>query len=380
MKGNSKNLENDNPRMVRGYAILAKGNEPKEIKRNVYKIPSQSGNGDYIVRYIDGKYSCTCPDYKYRKVICKHIHAVILWKKIKEKLQKEGIEEAKPITCKFCGSSDVIKYGKKNGKQNYMCKTCHRKFVLNEGFEGMKYNPKIITLTLDLYFKGVSSRKICDHLKQFYGLKVSHVTILNWIDKYITILDNYVRKLEPELGNAWHVDEMMVNIKGKWRWLWNVMDDETRFLLASVISKERKMEDARKVFQIAKMNGGKRKPKYIITDGLHAYEKAIRKEFITKGRKTIHIRNVGIRDGLNNPIERLHGTVRERDKVMRALKKEDSKIIDGLRIYYNYIRPHMGLNGKTPAEEAGLMELNGNRWLKLIKQAVKENGMSPTPT
>lgn len=206
-----------------------------------------------------------------------------------------------------------------------MCKTCHRKFVLNEGFEGMKYNPKIITLTLDLYFKGVSSRKICDHLKQFYGLKVSHVTILNWIDRYISILDEYVRKLEPEIGNAWHADEMMVNIKGQWRWLWNVMDDETRFMLASVISKERKIEDARKVFQIAKTNGGKRKSKYIITDGLHAYEGAIKKEFITKGGKTIHIRNVGIRDGLNNPIERLHSTVRERDKVMRALKKEDSR-------------------------------------------------------
>lgn len=117
----------------------------------------------------------------------------------------------------------------------------------------------------------------------------------------------------------------------------------------------------------------------IINVGLHAYEKAIRKEFITKRGETIHIRNVGIRDGLNNPIERLHGTVRERDKVMRALKKEDSKIIDGLRIYYNYIRPHMGLNGKTPAEEAGLMELNGNRWLELIKQAIKENGIPPNP-
>ena len=40
----------------------------------------------------------------------------------------------------------------------------------------------------------------------------------------------------------------------------------------------------------------------------------------------------------------------------------------------------MTLNGKKPAEEAGLMELNGNRWLELIKQAIKENGMPPTPT
>ncbi len=43
------------------------------------------------------------------------------------------------------------------------------------------------------------------------------------------------------------------------------MGDETRFLLASVISKERKwkmkMEDVRKVFKVAKVNGENRKPK-----------------------------------------------------------------------------------------------------------------------
>lgn len=295
--------------------------------------------------------------------------------KIKEKLKQEKTEEIKPITCKFCGSSDVIKYGKKNGKQNYLCKTCHRKFVLNEGFEKMKYNPKIITLTLDLYFKGVSSRKICDHLKQFYGLKVSHVTILNWTDKYIGILDNYVKKIEPDVGELWHADEMMVNIKGKWEWLWNVMDNETRFLLASVISRERKIEDARRVFQIAKQNAGKKRPKYLVTDGLHVYKRAFNKEFYVRYPKRGHI-ITGIRGNGkemdNNPVERLHGTVRERNKVQRALKKEDSKIIDGLRIYYNFIRPHQSLGGYTPAEVAGIdLQLDKNKWLSLIKQAIK---------
>jgi len=71
----------------------------------------------------------------------------------------------------------------------------------------------------------------------------------------------------------------------------------------------------------------------------------------------------------NNRIERFHGTVRERNKVMRAIKKPDSTIIEGQRIYYNHIRPHMALEGKTPAEVAGIdLQLEGNKWETIIKK------------
>lgn len=42
------------------------------------------------------------------------------------------------------------------------CKSCARKFVPNEEFEGIKYDPCVVTTTLDLYFKDVSLRKIAD--------------------------------------------------------------------------------------------------------------------------------------------------------------------------------------------------------------------------
>lgn len=45
-------------------------------------------------------------------------------------------------------------------------------------------------------------------------------------------------------------------------------------------------------------------------------------------------------------------------------------IIDGFRIYYNFIRPHMALNGKTPAEMASIdLDLEPNKWLSLIMKA-----------
>ena len=54
---------------------------------------------------------------------------------------------------------------------------------------------------------------------------------------------------------------------------------------------------------------------------------------------------------------------------MRSLKKTDSQIIDGQRIYYNYVKPHQGLDGKTPAEKAGIGVEDQNKWLGLIKKA-----------
>lgn len=56
--------------------------------------------------------------------------------------------------------------------------------------------------------------------------------------------------------------------------------------------------------------------------------------------------------------------MRERDKVLRGLKKDDSPIIKMMQAYY--IRNHQTL-GKTPAEAAGIGVGSGKHaWLQLI--------------
>jgi len=292
---------------------------------------------------------------------------------------EKTLDADKPFCCTHCGSENYIKYGKKNGKQHYLCKSCNRKFVDNLFFERMKGDPKIICLTLDLYFKGVSLRKISHHLKQFYNLNITHVTVFRWINRYICIMDEYVRQFKPQLSEIWNVDEMMVSVNGDWFYLWNVIDDETRFHLASVISKERKIADARKVLITAKKRSHGSKPSYIITDGLKSYKKAIDDEFHTVKCDTIHIGNVGIRGKHagkdifdNNLVERLHGTIRERNKTQRGLKDEYSAFIRGHQVYYNFIRPHTSLFDNTPAEIAGVnLNLGNKRWENLLMQSIK---------
>jgi hypothetical protein len=72
-------------------------------------------------------------------------------------------------------------------------------------------------------------------------------------------------------------------------------------------------------------------------------------------------------------VERLNGTKRERLKVMRGLDRDESaqKFVEADRLYYNFIRPHMALNGKTSAEMANInLQLEQNRWESLIRQSV----------
>ena len=61
-------------REERGLVIAA----TSKIEQNKlgWKVPSQSGNGTYVVNLDHGQPFCTCPDYEKRQQPCKHIHAV----------------------------------------------------------------------------------------------------------------------------------------------------------------------------------------------------------------------------------------------------------------------------------------------------------------
>jgi transposase-like protein/DNA-directed RNA polymerase subunit M/transcription elongation factor TFIIS len=358
--------------------MLSNGNEIKRINESAYRVKSQSGNGFYLVARQGSDWSCECPDYANRQVACKHIYAVYFSLNFREHVTSKNLslEITSPDQeqCSVCGSTHIQKWGwkyRKDGSrvQRFKCMSCsHRWNAKTEGFAGMRANPHAITVALDLYFKGVSLRKIVDHLKQFERVNVSFVAVYKWIRKYVALMRDYVDTLHPELSKVYHADETKVNIRGQWVWLWHLMDGDTRFLLASHVSQGRTVADAREAFREAKTIA-KTDARVVLTDGLESYKRAIEKEF----PNAVHVSGVGLQGRLNNNrMERYHGTLKERTKVMRGIKTPDSATFDGQRIYYNHIRPHQGLNGKTPGQAAGLeLGLGVNKWESLIKKATQ---------
>lgn len=108
-----------------------------------------------------------------------------------------------------------------------------------------------------------------------------------------------------------------------------------------------------------------------------AYPDAVRKELGriggpgSNGFVSPHYRVPSIRaKESNHRVERLHGTEKERIKVIRAFDNPDGAagLADGFRVHYNMVRTPQAL-GKTPAEAAGLEPLPGVKWREVIKAA-----------
>ena len=284
--------------------------------------------------------------------------------------------------CIGCKSNNIKKMGfretKSRGKQQrFLCKNCKKSFTLDEGFWKMKNNEVKITQCIDIYFRGVSLRKIQEHLQMFTPKNSHYSTIYRWIVKYVNIISTLTDNLQIQSGQELMSDEMEYHRLGEQNWFVDVMDTQTRFMVASDYMKSRTIENLTKVLKRGKFATGEQ-VKIVTTDGLQGYERGLKKSFGLKthwNHKSPIIHNVVIASerGFNHKIERLHNTIRDRTKIMRGFhgSLESAKsIMKGMEIYYNFIRKHQGIECKTPSEEA-IPELNlsTNKWLSLIKLA-----------
>jgi putative transposase len=235
----------------------------------------------------------------------------------------------------------------------------------------MKASPQVITSAMQLYFSGESLRNVTTFLK-LQGVKITHVTVYNWIKKYIGLMEKYLEKITPQLSDVWRADEMFVKFKGDMKYVYALMDEDSRFWIAKQVSDSKYTEDVQPLLAKGKEVAGK-KPKVFVTDGAQNYHEAHLKEFRTnQNPRTIHISSITLKgEHNNNRMERLNGEIRDREKVMRGLKKMDTPIIEGYKIYHNFVRPHQALDGKTPADIASITVEGKNKWITLIQNASK---------
>jgi transposase-like protein len=377
----TNNLQTIGTREDRGKAIAEKAGQIIRINDNSYKVKSQSSDTLYDVTSTEIGWKCSCPDHVSRGVQCKHIFGVIFSFGLRKEVEKVRIEPIDGVSsCVYCHSANIKKDGIRHNKsgdiQRFICYDCNKKFSINIGFEKMKHNPQAVTTAMQLYFSGESLRHTKESLK-LLGVYVSHQTVLNWIGKYTELMKQYVDKLKPNVGSTWRADEVFIKFSGNMKYLFALMDDETRYWIAQEVADTKFKHDAKTLLHEAKEIAGKR-PNTFITDGLQSYHDAFNKEFYSnKKPQSKHINAIKLNgDKNNNKMERINGEIRDREKVMRGLKSKDTPIIAGYQIFHNYMRPHEALKGKTPAEACGIKVEGENKWVTLIQNASQKNNYS----
>jgi transposase-like protein len=374
-------------RQERGLEI-AKHSTISENADGSFSVPSQTLEGKaYTVKVFGTEWTCDCPDFLNRADqidSCKHIFAVRFWIASRVELQekpKPKVFSEDAVQCPKCGSIRAIMFGHANGKQTFKCGDCGKRF--REGLiKKAQYSPETITLTLDLYFSGLSLRKITRTLNDHFDMNLGKSTVYRWIEGFVPRISEYVSTLTPQLSQTWHADEVFVKMKGGegiknmegMAYLWNVMDRKTRFLLASKLSKYRDDDGAIKAMLEAKKNAHGSQPEQIITDAHRSYNEGISYAWFNE-QKPKHIARAGLRkhDATNNRIERMNGTLRERVKVQRGWKSMKTPIAEGQRIQYNFVKPHMALENQTPAEVAGIGVNGKNKWMELLKNSIESS-------
>jgi len=288
--------------------------------------------------------------------------------------------KSKEIKCPFCESKNIIKRGERKTDnrgliQRYGCKGCNKRFVIDDGFFKMKNSPQKVTLCLDLFYKGVSTRQIQEHLQQFYPHNSSWVTIYNWVIKYSKKISKFTDKLKLNVGSELQIDEMEIGRRtSRYNgWFIDSIDTKTRFMVASEFTKKRDLTEVKQVLSSAKKKT-ENQFRVVTSDGWTAYPTAIRKVW-GFSNKTHRVEvyhnqvNASKGEGFNYKIERLHNSVRQRIKVCRGFHgsvESANTLMKGYEVFYNFIRKHQALKGRTPSELATDIRLSGNKWLELI--------------
>lgn len=177
-------------------------------------------------------------------------------------------------------------------------------------FAGYRFPAEIITHVVWLYFRFPLSLRMVDEILAARGIVISHETVRQWARKFGRLFARSLRRRQPKAGDKWHLDEMVIGIKGRKYWLWRAVDQHGMVLDILIQSRRDKKAAKRLMKKLLKKQGCT--PRVLITDKLKSYDAA--KEEIMPGVE--HRQH----KGLNNRAENSHLPTRKRERIMQRFK------------------------------------------------------------
>ena len=230
-------------------------------------------------------------------------------------------------------------------------------------YAGYRYPPQVISYTVWLYFRFPLSLRMVEEILAQRGIDVSYETVRCWALTFGQRAAKNIRTLALAKGDKWHLDEVVVTIKGKPCWLWRGVDQNGGVIDVLVQTTRDKEAAERLLRKLIKKQMGL--PRVIITDKLRSYAAATRALGIIREHRQ--------HKGLNNRAENSHQPTRVREKVMRRFKSTRQlqrfcSTHDQINNLFQHCRYHLDAQAKRNNREVAFA-----RWHQMT-------GLATSPT
>lgn len=202
-------------------------------------------------------------------------------------------------------------------------------------FDRHRFPPELISHAVWLYARFTLSFRDVEDLLAERGLDVSYETVRRWFLKFGNGIARNLKIDRHTPSDHWHLDEMVIVIRGKRHWLWRSVDNEGT-VLDFLVQSRRNTQAAKKLMR-SLLKKQKISPTLIVTDKLRSYHAALRELRLTAE----HIDN----KRANNRAENSHQPVRRRERKMQRFKSPRSaqRFINVHASTYNhfYLQRHL---------------------------------------
>jgi transposase-like protein len=178
-----------------------------------------------------------------------------------------------------------------------------------------RFPSEVIRQAVWLYFRFTLSLRDVEELMAARGVEVSYETIRCWTLKFGRLYAQNLRRSRPKPTGRWHLDEMVVKIRGQRMYLWRAVDDEGEVLDVLVQTRRNKAAALKLLRNLLRSQGVH--PETITTDGLASYRAAMK----DLGCQDRH-RPGRLRD--NNRVENSHLVIRRRERKQQKFKSQSS--------------------------------------------------------
>jgi putative transposase len=173
-----------------------------------------------------------------------------------------------------------------------------------------RFAPQIIAHAVWLYYRFPLSLRLVEEMLLERGIAVSYETIRRWGIKFGPDYARRLRRKQPSRNDVWHLDEVVITMAGRKRWLWRAVDQDG-YVLDEIIQNRRNTKAAKRLLtRLLKKQGVA--PKRLITDRLGSYG-AARRQVMPDVQHRSH-------KGLNNRAENAHLPLRKRERTMQGFR------------------------------------------------------------